>query len=203
VKGDEPEPPMKPPPWIQTIAGSFALGGALAGRQTFRYRQSSDEGRGAGAPGGGGGPKRPCMQSDPNSAACRTPAHGATGWGGRHRSSPRGGAAKGIPLKDATSSVTTPCSSPLSTRTTGSAGEAAGACEDAAAPAPIAAGQADTHRRSAAALQPARAPSSRSARMPRLSCSSLRPFVAYCFPGFVPKTSRATPTAVTALGQPA
>jgi hypothetical protein len=76
------------------------------------------------------------MQSAPNSAACRTPVHFAAGWGGRHRSSPTGGAAKGMPLKDATPSATTPCSSPLSTRTTG------GACDCATVPTPIAAANA-------------------------------------------------------------
>ncbi len=98
------------------MTGSFAPGVALAGRHTFRNRQSSDgactagapaggAGAGAGAPArapalGGGPPPRPCIQFAPNSAAWRTPVHGAAGWGGLHRRSPTGGAAKGMPLKD-------------------------------------------------------------------------------------------------------
>jgi addiction module HigA family antidote len=35
--------------------------------------------------------------------------HFATGCGGRHRRSPTGGAANGMPLKEATPSATTPC----------------------------------------------------------------------------------------------
>ena len=37
------------------------------------------------------------------------PVHGAAGWGGRHRSSPTGGAANGMPLNDSTPSAVTPC----------------------------------------------------------------------------------------------
>ena len=160
---------MNPPPWIQTITGSFAPGVALAGRQTFRNRQSSEDAGGAGAPGAGGGPNRPCMQSAPNSAAWRTPVHVAAGCGGRHRRSPTGGAAKGMPLKDATPSSTTPCRSPLSTRTTGGVGEGAAPCDDAAAPAPIAHRPANEHKKSDVAFEPALALSPRSARMPHLS----------------------------------
>src|SRR3984957_19212184 len=39
------------------------------------------------------------MQMGPNSSPLRTPSQCATGWGARHRRSPIGGAAKGIPLK--------------------------------------------------------------------------------------------------------
>jgi hypothetical protein len=42
VLGEELEPPVNPPPYIQTITGSFAPGAALSGLHTFRYRQSSD-----------------------------------------------------------------------------------------------------------------------------------------------------------------
>ena len=112
-----PEPPTNPPPWIHTITGSLRAVGS-AGRQTFRNRQSSEGAGGAGAPAGGGGPNRPCMQLAPYSAAWRTPVHRAAGWGGRHRRSPTGGAAKGMPLKETTPSSTTPCNSPPSTRTT-------------------------------------------------------------------------------------
>jgi hypothetical protein len=39
------------------------------------------------------------MQRVPQVSACRTPFQGSTGAGGRQRSSPTGGAAKGTPLK--------------------------------------------------------------------------------------------------------
>ena len=42
VDGVVPEPPVKAPPWIQTITGSLAPGLKLAGVQTLRCRQSSD-----------------------------------------------------------------------------------------------------------------------------------------------------------------
>jgi hypothetical protein len=63
------------------------------------------------------------MQLAPNSTAWRTPVQRAAGCGGRHRSSPTGGAANGIPLYDTTRSANTPWSSPVSTWTI------AGACE--------------------------------------------------------------------------
>src|SRR5687768_1536243 len=66
------------------------------------------------------------MQLAPNSVAWRTPVQRAGGCGGRQRRSPTGGAANGMPWKDSTPSSTTPCKSPLSTRTT-----ADGACENA------------------------------------------------------------------------
>src|SRR6476620_2318185 len=87
---------------------------ASAGRQTFKYKQSSDGGFGAGAAPGGGPPNRPCIQSAGNSVAWRTPVHLAAGCGGRQRSSPTGGAANGTPLKETTPSTASPCSSPLS-----------------------------------------------------------------------------------------
>ena len=40
----------------------------------------------------------PCMQREPNAVASRTPVHGGAGRGGCQRSSPTGGAAKGMPL---------------------------------------------------------------------------------------------------------
>ncbi len=87
-----PEPAWKPPPWIQTITGrpSSAF---CAGVQRFRFRQSSlllvktmSEKIG------------PCMQREPNSVASRTPCHAAAGRGACQRSSPTGGAPKGMPL---------------------------------------------------------------------------------------------------------
>src|SRR6266550_9619605 len=94
VMGEELEPPTKPPPKIQTITGRLRAAGP-AGRQTFKYRQSSDGSSAAGTAGRaaapGGGPNRPCIQGGPNSAARRTPVHLGVGCGGRHRNSPTGG----------------------------------------------------------------------------------------------------------------
>src|SRR4051812_4343902 len=54
----------------------------------------------------------------PNWSAGRTPLHGAGGCGGRQRSGPTGGAAKGTPLYTVMPrDVVTPASSPPSTRT--------------------------------------------------------------------------------------
>ena len=176
VLGEALEPPVNPPPYIQTITGSCAPVVALAGRQTFKNRQSSDGTRAGGAPAAaaGGGPNRPCMQSAPNSAAWRTPVQRATGWGGRHRRSPTGGAAKGMPLKEATPSATTPRSSPPSTRTRG------GACECATVPTPIAAASAASEQtRSLVTLEALLNPSPRSARIPH-------PFRPHCPTGSPP-----------------
>src|SRR5215467_10392836 len=56
------------------------------------------------------------MQRGPNSAALRTPFHGATGFGAFHRKAPTGGAANGIPRKTRTpgEAVATPSTTPLS-----------------------------------------------------------------------------------------
>src|SRR5579872_2561078 len=131
VLGSALEPKTKPPPKIQNITGSLAPGVAEAGRQMLRNRQFSDGASSADAAGDrralgagvvaerdGGGTKRPCMQSAPNSVAGRIPLHRTAGWGGRHRKSPTGGAAKGMPWYDATPPSTNPCNSPVSTRTT-------------------------------------------------------------------------------------
>src|SRR6266478_1731101 len=40
-----------------------------------------------------------CIQAEPNLSAARPPDHGLTGCGDFQRRSPRGGAAKGMPLK--------------------------------------------------------------------------------------------------------
>jgi hypothetical protein len=42
------------------------------------------------------------MQTGPHSVADRTPFHGFTGCGGRHRNTPIGGWAKGMPLNTST-----------------------------------------------------------------------------------------------------
>ena len=83
-------PPFtNPPPWIQTITGSF-FGAGFSGAQTLRYRQSSAGGVPSGAASLG---KGSCMQSCAYASALRTPIHGATGCGSRQRRSPTGGAA--------------------------------------------------------------------------------------------------------------
>src|SRR5215831_12261422 len=89
---------------------------------TFRYRQSSlraGSRGGAGATAGAGaaprsppraprpGPPRPKpagpdVHGAPNASALRTPSHFAAGCGARHRFSPVGGAANGIPLNTRT-----------------------------------------------------------------------------------------------------
>src|SRR4026207_1818793 len=94
--GPEPLPPVKPPPWIQTITGNFDFFVAAAGAHTLRNRQSSD--MAAVEPG-----QARCGQSAQSLVASRTSFHGVTGCGGRQRLAPTGGAAYGIPLKAATS----------------------------------------------------------------------------------------------------
>jgi hypothetical protein len=130
------------------------------------------------------------MQSAPKSAAWRTPVHGAAGWGGRHRRSPTGGAAKGIPLKEATPSATTPCNWPVSTFTTG------GVCVCATVPIPTAAANADSEQTSSlVTLEVVLIPSSRPARMPH-------PQLLKLFPYF-PKDREIAVMAFVALLQPA
>ena len=74
-------------------------------------------------------------------------------------------------------------------------------------PAPIAASPASEHKRSVVTLEPALALSLRSTRMPHPSCSSRSNsgglLVDLPKHYFLAKTSFATVTAVTALGQPA
>jgi len=108
------------------------------------------------------------MQFAPNSTAGRTPVHFTGGWGGRHLNSPTGGAANGMPLNDATPSSIKPCTSPLSTRTTGGVWEGAGVCENAAVPTPIATAitsAASEHHSSLLTVEAAPALSPRSVRM--------------------------------------
>src|SRR5580765_6903062 len=108
--------------------------GELALVQTLRYRQSSlraGSRGGAAAAGGCAGaaprapPPRPpkgapAAHGAPNASALRTPSHFATGCGARHRFSPTGGAAYGMPLNTRTVgwvALTTPASAPVSMRT--------------------------------------------------------------------------------------
>jgi hypothetical protein len=108
------------------------------------------------------------MQFARKSTAGRTPVHFTGGWGGRHLNSPTGGAANGMPLNDATPSSINPCTSPLSTRTTGVVWEGAGVCENAAVPTPIATAitsAASEHHSSLLTVEAAPALSPRSVRM--------------------------------------
>src|SRR5580704_19362520 len=89
-----------------TGSRSFEL---RAGVQTFRYRQSSFT--------FGGAPNMTamagsCMQPGANVSACLTPDQLMTGWGGRQRWSPVGGAANGIPLNETMLPAATPCTVP-------------------------------------------------------------------------------------------
>src|SRR5262249_27793009 len=92
-RGSEPAPEVKPPPYAKTITGRRSEAD-FAPVQTFKYRQSSLLGGGAAPP----RPPPPCVHLGPNSSAFRTPVQLVTGCGGRQRSGPTGGAAKGIPL---------------------------------------------------------------------------------------------------------
>ena len=89
-QGVEPEPMMKAPPWIHTITGRFPS--SHAGVHTLSVRQSSSI-TGCVAPISCSMPETVWGATGLNSVASLTPSHGATGWGGRNRSSPTGGAA--------------------------------------------------------------------------------------------------------------
>ena len=84
---------MKPPPWIQTKTG---YGPLPAGAQMLRYKQSSLRATPASAF---------CMASAANFVASCTPEEDVSATGGRKRSLPTGGSAKGMPRK-----TRTPCS---------------------------------------------------------------------------------------------
>src|SRR6476620_12178311 len=99
------DPPVNPPPYIQTVTGSFAPEEAFEGRHRLINRQSSDD---VGDIETGPGRNAACAQSAPYLVASRDPCHGGKGCGGRHRFSPVGAAAKGIPLKFETSPSVTP-----------------------------------------------------------------------------------------------
>src|SRR6187455_806595 len=99
------EPPVKPPPWTQTITGTLAFG-ALAGVHTFRYRQSSLTGEELPCEFAG------CMHAFAKASAFLTPDQGWTGAGAFQRKSPTGGAANGIPLKIEMPSCATPLIAP-------------------------------------------------------------------------------------------
>ena len=128
VAGPEPLPPTKPPPCIHTMTGSLAPGLVPAGSHKLRYRQSSDE---PSVIDPGVAPHPACAQSVPNSLASRTPSHAGTGWGGRQRYSPTGGAAYGIPFKAETSPSVTPRTTPDLIRTVDISSSAAEGCAKA------------------------------------------------------------------------
>ena len=70
------DPPVNPPPYIQTITGSFAPEEAPEGRHRLMNRQSSDDvGDIETAP----GRNAACAQSEPNLVASRTLCHGDKG----------------------------------------------------------------------------------------------------------------------------
>src|SRR3954447_21395318 len=62
-----------------------------------------------------------CTEARPKTLASRTPSHGTTGWGGRKRLDPVGGAAKGMPRNTAIlpSGVRSPSSAPAVVETSG------------------------------------------------------------------------------------
>src|SRR5574340_668408 len=119
-QGEEPVPAYSNiPPAIQTMTGRPAA--PRSGVQMLSDRQSSP--RMVGPSGiitaisggicgwGGAGLK---------ARASRTPLHGVTGWGGRSRLAPNGGAAYGTPLKTFTPADNAPRTAPDRVLTTGS-----------------------------------------------------------------------------------
>src|ERR1700733_11654897 len=97
----EPEPELKPPPWIHTMTGIFSPPFRIF-VHTFRYRQSSlitlDGIRNSAVYLSNGTGSR-CMAFARNVSHLRTPPQVRTGSGALHRKGPTGGAAKGMPLK--------------------------------------------------------------------------------------------------------
>ena len=92
--GLDPDPMKNAPPWIHTITGRAAS--SAAGVNTFRWRHSSPMASGS-------SPRKASIMSGfcgaiaPNPVASRTPSHGSTGTGSRHRPAPPVDPAKGIP----------------------------------------------------------------------------------------------------------
>src|SRR4029079_10983472 len=97
------------------MTGSLARCATAAGRQTFTNKQSSDEFADIAEPRG----KPACGHCAPKLLASRSPCHAGTGWSGRQRLSPTGGAAYGIPLKLEISLSVTPRTIPEAIRTVG------------------------------------------------------------------------------------
>jgi hypothetical protein len=108
---------MNAPPWIQTITGRRSRAGAPAGAavHTLSVRQSSLVFAAHSPPG------TRCGHAGPAAVAARSPAHGATGCGGRQRRSPTGGVANGTPRNTRTPAAESsrPTSVPASTVTRG------------------------------------------------------------------------------------
>src|SRR5688572_19286063 len=100
-----PLPVASPPPWYQTMTGRFSS--SVSGRNTLRYRQSSEEVSET-------SPLSGWTHSLSNSSASRTSDQGFGGSGGRQRSSSTGGAAYGMPSQERTPSSATPRRAPSS-----------------------------------------------------------------------------------------
>ena len=105
-----PAPVRSAPPCTQTITGRLRAP-ALAGVNTFRYRQSSDE---LATPNEDGG----CGQCGAKLVAVRTPRQGAGGFGGCQRSAPTGGAAYGMPRNSSVAATVFPRTAPSAVPTT-------------------------------------------------------------------------------------
>src|SRR5215471_15604467 len=97
------------------MTGSCAFAAVPAGTNTFRFRQSSLPTVPVGFPFAS---NAGWMHSAPNFVALRTPDHGTTAAGGRHRNEPTGGAAYGTPRHSSVEPFATPCSLPLAVFTT-------------------------------------------------------------------------------------
>src|SRR5664279_779192 len=95
-------PEVREPPYIQTNTGFFAPAD-FAPVQTFKYRQSSLIGS-LGIKNSSvhilTGTGLFCIGLGSNTSHVFMPAHGFMAFGAFHRSSPMGGKAKGMPLKD-------------------------------------------------------------------------------------------------------
>ncbi|GAA2916543.1 hypothetical protein GCM10020221_10590 [Streptomyces thioluteus] len=104
-------PARNAPPWNHTSTGLPLP--PSGGVKTFRYRQSSFVLSGLPSSARAG-----WAHARAATVASRTTDHGVTGPGGRHRRSPTGGAANGIPRKTLPRSVTRPRTGPASVVTT-------------------------------------------------------------------------------------
>ncbi len=122
------EPTTLPPPWMNTITGSDAPAGTLAGRQTLSVRQSSWPCTGAIGSKGVVCDWGICGHDGAHSVAARgSVQHAVTGAGGRQRSAPVGGSAKGIPSHRSDAPSAVPRTSPRSVRAMSGSADAAGA----------------------------------------------------------------------------
>src|SRR5690242_5879232 len=106
-------PVRSEPPCTQTITGRLRAWVllALAGVNTFRYRQSSDV---LATPNADDG----CGQCGAKLVAARTLCQGAGGFGGCQRSAPTGGAAYGMPRYSSVAATAFPRTAPSAVVTT-------------------------------------------------------------------------------------